>query len=318
MSGAPKAARTSGSEGCPQVGAAFLVSAPCTERSPLGCHRKHSRIRVPRRLPTAAAPALVGVAGVAAAFCLTPQALADPAAAHQGTHQAVVTDAASRLGPSSAQLLSAIEQATQHTATQHTAARHAASAGQLSSYTVRSGDSLSAIAERTYHNQDAWPVLYWANRNTIHWANVIEPGQVLRIPVMPARIPDPPGTLGPAPAPAAETEAPAAATPASPAPEVAQSTADQSTADQSTSGYSGGAPGGSFGQCVIARESGGNSQVMNGSGHYGLYQFSASTWAAYGGSSADFGHASVAEQNQVFANALASGGQSNWSAYDGC
>jgi len=26
----------------------------------------------------------------------------------------------------------------------------------------------------------------------------------------------------------------------------------------------------------------------------------------------------VAEQNQVFANALAQGGQSNWSAYDGC
>jgi hypothetical protein len=57
---------------------------------------------------------------------------------------------------------------------------------------------------------------------------------------------------------------------------------------------------------------------MNGSGHYGLYQFSASTWAAYGGNPADFGHASTAEQNQVFATALARGGQSNWSAYDGC
>jgi len=57
---------------------------------------------------------------------------------------------------------------------------------------------------------------------------------------------------------------------------------------------------------------------MNGSGHYGLYQFSASTWAEYGGNPADFGDASVAEQNQVFANAMASGGESNWSAYDGC
>ena len=63
---------------------------------------------------------------------------------------------------------------------------------------------------------------------------------------------------------------------------------------------------------------GGQAQVMNASGHYGLYQFSASTWAAYGGSPADFGHASVSEQNQVFGNAIASGGQSNWSAYDGC
>jgi hypothetical protein len=81
---------------------------------------------------------------------------------------------------------------------------------------------------------------------------------------------------------------------------------------------SGAYPGGSFGACVVARESGGNSQVMNSSGHYGLYQFSASTWAAYGGSPGSFGHASVAEQNQVFSNALAQGGQSNWSPYDGC
>ena len=77
-------------------------------------------------------------------------------------------------------------------------------------------------------------------------------------------------------------------------------------------------PGGSFGACVVARESGGNSQVMNSSGHYGLYQFSASTWQAYGGSAADFGHASVAEQERVFSNALAQGGESNWSPYDGC
>ena len=69
---------------------------------------------------------------------------------------------------------------------------------------------------------------------------------------------------------------------------------------------------------MIASESGGNSQVMNSSGHYGLYQFSSSTWAEYGGNPADFGDASVAEQNQVFDNAIAAGGQSNWSAYDGC
>lgn len=80
----------------------------------------------------------------------------------------------------------------------------------------------------------------------------------------------------------------------------------------SPSAYSG------FQACVIARESGGNSQVMNSSGHYGLYQFSASTWQAYGGPAADFGHASVAEQNQVFNTAMAQGGQSNWSPYDGC
>ena len=57
---------------------------------------------------------------------------------------------------------------------------------------------------------------------------------------------------------------------------------------------------------------------MNSSGHYGLYQFSVSTWAAYGGSPGDFGHASAAEQRHVFLNAIAQGGQSNWLPYDGC
>ncbi len=247
--------------------------------------------------PLAGVAALAGVAG---AFCLAPQAMAEPAASQGTAQHAAVADATSRLGPSSTQLLSAIEQASKHQA-----------ASQASWYTVKAGDSLSAIAGRAYHNQDAWPVLYWANHNRVAWANVIEPGQVLRIPVEPARIPAPPGLLGPAPAPApaAETAAPAATSSATPAYAPAQGAAQVSGS---------GTAGGSFGQCVIARESGGQSQVMNATGHYGLYQFSASTWAAYGGSPADFGHASVGEQNEVFANALANGGQSNWSAYDGC
>jgi LysM repeat protein len=261
----------------------------------LGCHRKQSPIRTSRRLPAIAVPAL---AGVAAAFCFAPQALADPSAAQGTAHHAVVADTASRLDPLSAQLLSAIKQTGQ-------AAQQQAGSGQPSWYTVKAGDSLSVIAERSYHNQNAWPVLYWANRNRIHWANVIEAGQVLRIPVEPTRIPNPPALLEPAPIPVAETAVPEA----TPASATAQGAADVSSSA---------AAGGSFAQCVIARESGGQAQVMNGTGHYGLYQFSASTWAAYGGSSADFGHASVSEQNQVFDNAIASGGQSNWSAYDGC
>ena len=266
----------------------------------MGCHRKQSSIRISRRLTGIAVPAL---AGVAATFCLAPQALADPSTAHGTAHHAVGADTTSRLDSLSAQLLSAIKQ-TEHAGQ---AAQKPAGSGQPSWYTVKAGDSLSAIAERSYHNQNAWPVLYWANRSRIHWANVIEPGQVLRIPVKPAQIPAPPGLLAPAPAPApvAETAAPEATPASAPA---------QGGAEVSSSAT----PGGSFAQCVIARESGGQSQVMNGSGHYGLYQFSASTWAAYGGSPADFGHASAGEQNQVFDNAIAAGGQSNWSAYDGC
>ena len=71
-------------------------------------------------------------------------------------------------------------------------------------------------------------------------------------------------------------------------------------------------------QCIISRESGGNSQIWNASGHYGLYQFSYGTWVAHGGNGADFGHASVAEQNQVFANTVAADGYSDWAPYDGC
>jgi hypothetical protein len=69
---------------------------------------------------------------------------------------------------------------------------------------------------------------------------------------------------------------------------------------------------------VIARESGGNPDATNGAGYWGLFQFSEATWAAYGGNPADFGDASAGEQEQVFANAMAQGGESNWAPYDGC
>jgi LysM repeat protein len=270
----------------------------------LGRHSKTSRIRIPRRLAIAAAPAL---AGVGATLCLSPQALANPSPSQPAAAHAVTAAAVTRLGPSSTQLLAAIERAAQH----------ASGTAQASSYTVRPGDSLSAIAGRAYHNQNAWPVLYWANRSKIRWANLIEPGQVLQIPAEPARIPSPPGQLGPSSAPASDPASAPAAQVAAPSASPAADTS-QSAARASSATYTGGTPGGSFGQCVVARESGGNAQVMNASGHYGLYQFSASTWAEYGGSAADFGNASVGEQNQVFANALAAGGQSNWSPYDGC
>jgi len=256
----------------------------------LGSHRKPSRNRLKHLLPSAAVPAL---AATAAAVCLAPQALADPAPAHA----AAQTTSASYAGLSAATL-----QPLRQLAASRTTAP-----AQPVKYTVRSGDSLSSIAGHFYHKQNAWPVLYWANRDKIRWANILSTGQVLKIPAEPATIPGAPDLLepaAPAPAPALTTSVPAYA--------------PEQTAAPAASSYSGGTPGGSFGQCVISRESGGNAQVVNSSGHYGLYQFSESTWVAYGGSAADFGNASVAEQNRVFANALAQGGQSNWSPYDGC
>jgi len=283
MSGARKRASLLGS---------FPVSAPFSERSPLGAHSKPSRIRLPQAASSAAAAPTL--AGVAAVLCLSPQAPAAVPAAQAASHHAVVQNAF-QPRPSRAQLVSVTEQAK----TQRPGA------GLPAWYTVRRGDSLSAIAGRFYHKPAAWPVLYWGNRGKLHWADIIEPGQVLRIPTEPAKIPGPPALLEPQP-----TYTPRHARPAPAAPVQAAATA--------ASTYSGGIPGGAFGQCVVARESGGQAQIMNSTGHYGLYQFSASTWAAYGGDPADFGDASVAEQNQVFANALARGGESNWAPYDDC
>ena len=168
-------------------------------------------------------------------------------------------------------------------------------------YIVRSGDTLASIAQHLYASADYWPVLYWANHATIKYASQVQVGQVLSVPGKPAKIPAAPKESAPA---------------APPASTYSSASTSSSGTTATTSTYSGSA--GSFQACVIARESGGNPQVMNASGHYGLYQFSASTWAAYGGNPADFGHASVAEQNQVFANAIAAGGESNWAPYDGC
>ena len=165
-------------------------------------------------------------------------------------------------------------------------------------YTVRPGDTLSTITGRLFGDPGLWPRFYAANvkvvgadpdqitageRLTVRLARHGETGQV--IPVQQA--PTQPVTTAAAPVAAAAA-------------------------------YQGTAPGGSFGACVRARESGGNYQATNPGGYYGAYQFSASTWAAYGGNPADYGNASAAEQDQVFANALAQGGASNWAPYDGC
>jgi LysM repeat protein len=260
-----------------------------------------ARIRIPNRLPKAAGPTLLGVA---AAVALSAQVTASPALASTTAHHAA--HAARQQGVSNALLLSAI----------HPVAAHKPAVGHPTRYTVQAGDSLSTIARHFYRNPGAWPVLYWANRGNIRWANDIDAGQVLKIPAKPARIPAAPTQFGPAAATAPISEQASTGQASTGQASTGQATPAQDAAPaQAASTYTG---SGSFQQCVIASESGGNSQVMNSSGHYGLYQFSASTWAAYGGNPADFGNASTGEQNQVFDNAIAAGGQSNWSAYDGC
>ncbi|HEV3382359.1 MAG TPA: transglycosylase family protein [Trebonia sp.] len=261
--------------------------------------------------------------GAAAAFALAGAA-ATPAQASvsmpgaQAHAQATAPHAAT---PVAALLLSARGPA----ATQTAAARPVQVAkhdpASAARYAIKSGDSLSSIAEHFYQSTAYWPVLYWANHGHIQYANDIDVGQILTIPVKPARIPHAPSALSPAPAQtpavADATTAPhytvrTAVTLATPAQAAPAQAAPEHYADTSAGGDS------SFQRCVITRESGGNSQAVGAGGYYGLYQFSAPTWAEYGGNPADFGNASAAEQNRVFDNAIAAGGESNWSSYDGC
>jgi hypothetical protein len=195
--------------------------------------------------------------------------------------------------------------------------------------TVHSGDTLSGLAAKYCHGQaNDWTGTYAANKAVIGSnPNLIEPGQDLAI-----KCDDPPqllrlGSTSAAPATGSgsyghpnycgdgdrdgwDIACPVQGNNGSAG--SSRASAPPGPASVSTAGM------GSFQACVISRESGGNSQVMNSSGHYGLYQFSAGTWAAYGGSPADFGHASAAEQTQVFDNAMAVGGEFNWAPYDGC
>ncbi len=49
-------------------------------------------------------------------------------------------------------------------------------------YTVKAGDSLSAIAKREYGDAGAWRRIYDANRDQIDDPDLIHPGQELKIP----------------------------------------------------------------------------------------------------------------------------------------
>jgi LysM repeat protein len=271
-------------------------------------------------LPIAAAP--VAIAGVAAAFAFGNSPAAAPAAtaAVAGSYPAATATPADHA--SAEQLVSMTREATTGLPVVRLDATKLAAIEPKgkhhrtlpAKYVVKSGDTLASIAQHLYASSNYWPVLYWANHGQIKYANEITAGQVLTVPAKPAKIPGAPTALGPAPAPAPSTASTASTASYGGSYSSASTAAPAQT--QAPASYSGST--GSFQACVIAAESGGNSQVMNSSGHYGLYQFSASTWAAYGGNPADFGNASVSEQNQVFANAMAAGGQSNWAPYDGC
>jgi len=176
--------------------------------------------------------------------------------------------------------------------------------------TVGRGDTLSKISLALWGTKHLWPSLWWVNRHQLANPDALTPGEVLMLPQHPAV----PGWLARAAQGALPKPPPAPTRLASPAASSNRSSGSVGSPSTavSTTGDS------SFQACVIARESGGNPQVMNASGHYGLYQFDFGTWVSGGGNPADFGHASVAEQNEVFARVFAARGTEPWAPSDGC
>jgi hypothetical protein len=72
-----------------------------------------------------------------------------------------------------------------------------------------------------------------------------------------------------------------------------------------------------LGICIRNAEEGGSYAWGPGNGG-GAYQFALGTWEKYGGAASEFGVAGPAYQDQIFDNAIAAGGASNWTSYDGC
>lgn len=172
-------------------------------------------------------------------------------------------------------------------------------AAQPLTVTVQPGDTLGKIAKDRCGNPADWTGIFRANQGKIRDYNLIYPGQVFILACKTASVPVEAAVTSAVTPHHQQAAAPAASVPVH-------------ESNVSTSGMGG------FQSCVITRESGGRAQVMNSSGHYGLYQFDYGTWVSGGGSGADFGHASVAEQNRVFANVYAARGTNPWAPYDGC
>ncbi len=83
------------------------------------------------------------------------------------------------------------------------------------------------------------------------------------------------------------------------------------------SGGGGDAASSPLGVCIRNSEEGGSYAWGPGNGG-GAYQFLLGTWEKYGGAASEYGVAGPAYQDQIFDNAIAAGGASNWTSYDGC
>jgi len=179
----------------------------------------------------------------------------------------------------------------------HPAAHHA-----QASYTVKQGDTLSAIAAHAYGKAADWPAVWWTNRHQVPNPNVIAAGQRLRMPAsgqVPAWMARDAQAAIPAPsAPVAAASVPQAAPAAA---------ASVSTAAPASSG-------GANWSAIAACESGGNWSANTGNGFYGGLQFTEQTWLGYGGGqyASSANQATAAQQIAVAQRVLAGQGIGAW------
>ena len=135
-------------------------------------------------------------------------------------------------------------------------------------YAVRSGDTLSLIAEKFYHNSGDWTWIYAANRSQIHDPNSIYVGEKLTIPYS-----APSGTTSYTPRHAKST----------PKATVLTSSASRLSGTLGCSGLEAlwEAAGGSHGEAFIAAEiamaeSGGRQYALSPTNDYGYWQINGS------------------------------------------
>jgi LysM repeat protein len=171
------------------------------------------------------------------------------------------------------------------------------------SYTVRPGDSLSAIAAHAYGRAADWPAVWWANRHQVANPDMIAAGQRLRLPAS-GRVPT---WMVRAALAAMSASAPATAAQVS-TPQAGPATSVQAAAPVPASS------GGVNWSAIAACESGGNWSTSTGNGFYGGLQFTEQTWLAYGGgqyaSSANL--ASESQQIAVAQRVVAGQGIGAW------
>ena len=181
-------------------------------------------------------------------------------------------------------------------------------AAHQTSYTVKAGDSLSAIADHTYGTTADWAAVWWANRRQVRNPNVISVGQHLQLPAS--------GHVSAAVARAAAAAMGASATvssaPVSSAP--ASSAVSAAPASAQTAAPAAASSAGGNWAAIAACESGGNWSANTGNGFYGGLQFTQQTWLAYGGGqyASSANNASEADQIAVAQRVVAGQGIGAW------